>query len=158
MSIFPNLKSNILEEFLSLAHDNVSWATTLILDNHTSERICQKIEQNSNLVGNNLLLCKSNVSQTSEHPSTEVTKAALDPAPLSPTTCTPSFSNILKDNTNNVGQTTLSSVKESQCGNEIGHTFNHQHGIKFSRSFLQTAHEEYAFGLGLSDVDICKFN
>ncbi|CAI2727898.1 unnamed protein product [Schistosoma spindalis] len=154
MSIFPNLKLNILEEFLSLAHDDVSWATTLILDNHTSERINQKIEQNSNPLENNLLLCKSNLSQTSEHPSTEITEAALDPAPLSPTPCEPSFFNILEDNTTNPSRTTLSSVKESQPENEIDRTFNHQHGIKFSRSFLQTAHEEYAFGLGLSDIDI----
>ncbi|CAH8548521.1 unnamed protein product [Schistosoma rodhaini] len=154
MAIFPNLKSNILEEFLSLAHDNVSWATTLILDNHTSERINQKIEQNLNLVENNLFLCKSTVSQTSEHPSTEVTEAALDPAPLSPTTCAPSFSNVSEDDTTNPSQATLSSVKESQSENQIDRTFNHQHGIRFSRSFLQTAHEEYAFGFGLSDIDI----
>ncbi|TNN09486.1 NEDD4-binding protein 2-like 1 isoform 2 [Schistosoma japonicum] len=140
MSIFPNLKTNLLEEFLTLAHDDVSWATTLILDNHTCERFGQQIEHDSDPVENTYTFSSAN--QTSSNPSTTITYA--------PSCC----SNISNDSRIDTDQNVVSLVKESQDVNETTFTINHQSGIKLSRHFLQAAYEEYAFSLGLSDLDI----
>ncbi|KAK4471573.1 hypothetical protein MN116_004989 [Schistosoma mekongi] len=140
MSIFPNLGTNLLEEFLTLAYDDVSWATTLILDNHTCERFGQQIEHDSDPVENACTFSSAN--QTFSNPPTTIT--------YTPNCC----SNTSNDSRIDTDQNVISLVKESQDMNETTFTINHQCGIRLSRHFLQAAYEEYAFSLGLSDLDM----
>ncbi|CAH8546980.1 unnamed protein product [Heterobilharzia americana] len=134
--IFPNLKSELLQEFLSLAHDDVSWATTLILDNRTCERICQDDGSNQYVIESKLSSDNSSGNQTSSS--------------VSVTACASSAMDVSNNTTEN--RNLLSSENEHSL-EECTLTFN-ENGIKFSRSFIKAAHQEYAFSLGLSDVDL----
>ncbi|CAH8850464.1 unnamed protein product [Trichobilharzia szidati] len=154
MSIFPNLKSNILAEFLSLAHDDVSWATTLILDNRTTERVNQREDGETNQC-----MVEGKISSDEQLSLTYPSTSSLH---TTTTVCSPPTTNDMDSTATNEACSIRQEdnpidfplVSQPSC-QEDNHSSSFNHcGIKLSRGFLKSAHEEYAFSLGLSHVDL----